>query len=102
MKNIKELNKSKVPIVKLDKSLDKLNDVVLFTEKVDKAKQTIEKIGLPKNRQSRWLTAMRQCWRNIDTSIKPGLSVSVKDSIETKQAHKLLNKNLCSGKGFLL
>ncbi len=46
MKTIKELNKSKVPIVILDKELDKLNNVVLFPEKV--AKATIEKIGLPK------------------------------------------------------
>jgi len=48
MKTIKELNESKVPIVKLDKSLDKLNDVVLFPEKVKKAKETIAEIGLPK------------------------------------------------------
>lgn len=48
MNTIKELNKSKVPIVKLDKSLDKLNDVVLFPEKLEKAKKTIADIGLPK------------------------------------------------------
>lgn len=48
MKTVKELNESKVPIVILDKSLDKLNEVVLFPEKVKKAKETIEKIGLPK------------------------------------------------------
>ncbi|HEX5154473.1 MAG TPA: hypothetical protein VFW07_23665 [Parafilimonas sp.] len=48
MKTIKELNKSKVPIVILDKSLDKLNNVVLFPKKVAKAKETIDKIGLPK------------------------------------------------------
>ncbi len=48
MKTIKELNESKVPIVVLDKSLDKLNEVVLFPEKVEKAKKTITKIGLPK------------------------------------------------------
>ncbi len=48
MKTIQELNKSKVPIVILDKSLDKLNDVVLFPEKVEKAKTTIATIGLPK------------------------------------------------------
>lgn len=49
MKTIKELNESKVPIVILDKSMDKLNEVVLFPEKVEKAKETIDKIGLPKN-----------------------------------------------------
>jgi hypothetical protein len=49
MKTVKELNESKVPIVILDKSLDKLNNVVLFPEKVEKAKETISKIGLPKS-----------------------------------------------------
>lgn len=48
MKSIEELNNSKVPIVIIDKSLDKLNNVVLFPEKVEKAKETIAKIGLPK------------------------------------------------------
>ncbi len=48
MKTVKELNESKVPIVILDKSLDKLNDIVLFPEKVAVAKETINKIGLPK------------------------------------------------------
>jgi hypothetical protein len=48
MKTIQELNESKVPIVILDKFLDRLNDVVLFPEKVEKAKATIAKIGLPK------------------------------------------------------
>ena len=39
---------SKVPIVIIDKSLDKLNNVVLFPDKVKKAKETIAKTGLPK------------------------------------------------------
>jgi hypothetical protein len=56
MKTIQELNKSKVPIVILDKSLDKLNDVVLFPEKVEKARETIDKIGLPKQKNSSFLT----------------------------------------------
>jgi hypothetical protein len=51
MKTIEELNASKVPIVVIDKSLDKLDDVVLFPEKVEKAKETIAKIGLPKKQQ---------------------------------------------------
>ena len=49
MKSIEDLKGSKVPIVIIDKSLDKLNDVVLFPEKVEKARETIAKIGLPKN-----------------------------------------------------
>lgn len=48
MKTIEELNNSKVPIVIIDKSLDKLDNVMLFPEKVEKAKETIAKIGLPK------------------------------------------------------
>jgi hypothetical protein len=52
MKTIKELNESKVPIVKLDRLLDKLNNVVLFPEKLKKAKEIIGKIGLPKKKQN--------------------------------------------------
>ena len=48
MKTIEVLNTDKVPIVIIDKSLDKLDNVVLFPEKVEKAKETIDKIGLPK------------------------------------------------------
>ena len=48
MKTIEELNASKVPIVIIDKSLDKLDEVVLFPKKVKKANETIAKIGLPK------------------------------------------------------
>ena len=47
MKTIEELNASKLPIVIIDKSLDKLDEVVLFPEKVKKANETIAKIGLP-------------------------------------------------------
>ena len=45
---IEELNTGKVPIVIPVKSLDKLDDVLLFPEKIEKAKETIAKIGLPK------------------------------------------------------
>ena len=48
MKGIKELNKLKVPIVKIDKSLNKYDDQVLFKEKVEKANETLKNIGLPK------------------------------------------------------
>ena len=47
MKNILELNEKKVPIVRIDKSLNKYDSVVLFPEKVKKAKQAFEKFGLP-------------------------------------------------------
>jgi hypothetical protein len=48
MKNIAELNSSKVPIVIIDKKLNKLDEVVLFPEKVEAAKNIMRKAGLPK------------------------------------------------------
>jgi hypothetical protein len=47
MKSILELNDKKIPVVRIDKSLNKYSDVVLFPEKVKKAKQAYEKLGLP-------------------------------------------------------
>jgi hypothetical protein len=43
MKNILELNEKKVPVVRIDKSLNKYSNVVLFPEKVEKAKQAFKK-----------------------------------------------------------
>jgi hypothetical protein len=45
---ISEIKKKKVPIVRIDKSLNKYNDIVLFPEKVEKANEMLRKIGLPK------------------------------------------------------
>ncbi len=47
MKTILELNEKKVPVVRIDKSLNKYTNLVLFPEKVEKAKQAFEKFGLP-------------------------------------------------------
>jgi hypothetical protein len=47
MKSIIELNEKKIPVVRIDKSLNKYSNVVLFPEKVGKAKKAVEKIGLP-------------------------------------------------------
>jgi len=47
MKSILELNDKKVPVVRIDKSLNKYSNVVLFPEKVEKAKQAFKKLGLP-------------------------------------------------------
>ena len=53
MKSIFELNEKKLPIVRIDKSLNKYSNVVLFPEKVEKAKAAIAKLGLPiKQKQS--------------------------------------------------
>ena len=46
--NIKDLNKRKVPIVRIDKALNEYSNKVLFPEKVEKANEMLRKIGLPK------------------------------------------------------
>ena len=51
MKSILELNEKKVPVVRIDKSLNKYSHVVLFPEKVEKAKEAIARIGLPKKQK---------------------------------------------------
>jgi len=45
---IKELNKSKTPIVKINKALDKLSKKVLFPEKLEDANDILKTVGLPK------------------------------------------------------
>jgi len=47
---IKELNKSKVPIVKINKKLDKLADKVLFPKKVKEANHILKTVRLPKSK----------------------------------------------------
>jgi hypothetical protein len=46
--NIKDLNKSKVPIVLIDNSLEKFVNLPLFQDKVDKANEILRTVGLPK------------------------------------------------------
>ena len=48
MTSIEKLNKNKTPIVKIDKSLEKLRGKNLFPEKLQKANEVIAKVGLPK------------------------------------------------------
>jgi len=48
MKITAELKKRKIPIVKIDKSLNKYDDVILFPEKLEKANEMLRKVGLPK------------------------------------------------------
>lgn len=48
MRTIKELNKRKTPVVRIDQSLDKYNNVVLFPDKVAQANEMLKTIGLPK------------------------------------------------------
>lgn len=49
MKTIEKLNKSKVPVIVFDKKLEQYRDLVLFPEKVEKAKEILAKAGLPKS-----------------------------------------------------
>jgi len=48
MRIIKELKKRKIPIVAIDKSLNKYDDVVLFPDKLEKANEMLRNVGLPK------------------------------------------------------
>lgn len=48
MKTIKEINQKKVPIVRIDNSLEKFKSMPIFQEKVDKANEVLRKVGLPR------------------------------------------------------
>jgi hypothetical protein len=48
---VKELNKSKLPVVRIDNSLEKYKDKVLFKDKLDKANEMLKTTGLPKPRR---------------------------------------------------
>ena len=47
---VKELNKSKTPIVKINKTLDKLALKVLFPDKLEEANRILKTVGLPKTK----------------------------------------------------
>jgi len=46
--NIEELNKAKIPIVKIDKKLNRFKGKVLFPDKVKLANELLQKAKLPK------------------------------------------------------
>jgi hypothetical protein len=48
MKITKELKDRKISIVRIDKSLNKLDDVVLFPDKLEKANEMLHNVGIPK------------------------------------------------------
>ena len=48
MTKIERLNKSKVPIVPIDKGLEKYRGKILFPEKLAKANEILAKSGVPK------------------------------------------------------
>ena len=47
MKTVKELNNSKIPIVRIDPSLEKYRDTVFFPEKLAKANEMLRTAKLP-------------------------------------------------------
>jgi hypothetical protein len=47
----KASDKDKSPVVRMDKSLEKYKDKVLFKDKLDKANEMLRTIGLPKSRK---------------------------------------------------
>jgi len=49
--NIKELNEKKVPIIRIDDSLEKYVKLPLFQDKVDKANEILRTVGLPKTKK---------------------------------------------------
>lgn len=48
MKITEEIKKRKIPIVRIDKSLNKFDNTILFPEKLKKANEMLKKVGLPK------------------------------------------------------
>lgn len=49
---IKELNEKKVPIVRIDNSLEKFKTMPIFQDKVDKANEVLRTVGLPKSKKN--------------------------------------------------
>jgi hypothetical protein len=60
MKTIAELNANKVPLVIIDPELNKLKGIVFFPDKVEKAKQAIARLGLPKTNSANHIKPEKQ------------------------------------------
>ena len=48
MTTLDKLNNSKLPIIVIDKNLERFRDKELFPKKMEKAKEILKKSGLPK------------------------------------------------------
>ena len=55
--DINELNKRRVPIVVIDKRLDKYKGINFFPEKLEKANETLKRVGLPKTQPGKLMAA---------------------------------------------
>ena len=53
MKVIEEIKERKVPIVRIDESLNKYDNIILFPEKLEKANEMLRRTGIPKQ----WINA---------------------------------------------
>lgn len=51
MRTVQELNSSKVPIVRIDPSLEQYRDKVLFPEKLAKANELLKTAKLPRKKR---------------------------------------------------
>lgn len=47
MKTVKHIPKQNTPLVAIDKSLDKLNDIITFPEKLEKANKMLSTAKIP-------------------------------------------------------
>jgi hypothetical protein len=47
-----EIKKRKIPIVRVDETLNRYDNTILFPDKLEKANEMLKKIGLPKQ----WMT----------------------------------------------
>jgi hypothetical protein len=50
MKTIQELNDSKIPIIRIDNTLEKFKKMPIFQDKVNKANEMLKTVGLPKQK----------------------------------------------------
>ena len=48
MNTIKEIKERKIPIVRVDNSLNRYDNKILFPDKLEKANEMLRRIGLPK------------------------------------------------------
>jgi hypothetical protein len=49
---IREINKGKTPIIPIDRSLDKYENIVLFPKKLEQANTMLRKTGISKIKKS--------------------------------------------------
>ncbi len=49
---IREHNRKKTPIIKIDKSLEKYRKQPIFQDKLDKANEVLGRVGLPKKKKA--------------------------------------------------